>query len=210
MDTVVVVHGLWNRGPETWFLRHRLEAEHGFRTEVYQYPSVSGSLGETVEGLRRFVRHHVGGVHLLGHSLGGMVVLHMLNTMQDVPPGRAVLLAPPARGCAAADGFLQFPWGAAALGASMREVLETEASLEAADREVGVIAGNLPLGLGRLFGSLDSEHDGTVQVKETRVPGIADHVVLPVTHTGMLFAPSVADQAGAFFRTGRFSGCDSP
>jgi hypothetical protein len=46
--------------------------------------------------------------------------------------------------------------------------------------------------------------DGTVLVEETRLHGATDHVVMRVSHSGMLFSASVAKQAGVFLRTGRF------
>ena len=36
------------------------------------------------------------------------------------------------------------------------------------------------------------------------MPGIKDHVVLPVSHTGMVFSTLVAQQAARFLRDGRF------
>jgi hypothetical protein len=72
-------------------------------------------------------------------------------------------------------------------------------------RELGVIAGDLGFGLGRLVGSLQGPNDGTVLLEETEIQGAADRVVLRVSHTGMLFSAEVAAQTAAFLRTGRFS-----
>ena len=71
-------------------------------------------------------------------------------------------------------------------------------------REIGVIAGSMRFGLGRLFADLESDHDGTVLVEETRLPGSKDHIVVETTHTGMLFSSEVADQAAHFLQTGAF------
>ena len=60
------------------------------------------------------------------------------------------------------------------------------------------------LGLGRLFAQLDSDHDGTVMVEETKLPGAKDHIVLSTSHTGMLLSADVAEQAAHFLRNGRF------
>ena len=60
------------------------------------------------------------------------------------------------------------------------------------------------MGLGRLFAHLDADHDGTVLVEETRLPGAKDHVVLGVSHTGMLFSADVAEQAAEFLEQGAF------
>jgi hypothetical protein len=43
-----------------------------------------------------------------------------------------------------------------------------------------------------------------VAVSETLIPGLTDHLVLPHSHIGMLFAEDVARQVAAFLRLGRF------
>ena len=71
-------------------------------------------------------------------------------------------------------------------------------------REVGVIAGQVPLGLGRFFGRISEASDGTVAVAETRIAGLAGHVTVRASHSGLLFSATAAEQAIAFLRSGRF------
>jgi hypothetical protein len=73
------------------------------------------------------------------------------------------------------------------------------------ERDVGVIAGTRALGFGRVITAFDGDSDGTVTVAETRLSGAADHLLLPVTHTSMVFSPEVARQAATFLKQGRFS-----
>jgi hypothetical protein len=72
-------------------------------------------------------------------------------------------------------------------------------------RDLGVIAGDLGVGLGKLLGPMDGPNDGTVLVDETRLPGAADELRLRSSHTGLLFSAEVARQAAAFLQTGRFT-----
>ena len=67
-----------------------------------------------------------------------------------------------------------------------------------------MIAGNSGRGLGRFFGRLSGANDGTVAITETLLPGMADHIVLPTSHSGMLLSPAVSRQVIAFLRAGRF------
>src|SRR5690606_613394 len=69
--------------------------------------------------------------------------------------------------------------------------------------EVGVIAGSLALGFGRLVAPVPLPNDGTVAVEETLLPGAA-HLVLPVSHLSMLWSPTVAAEVVAFLESGRF------
>lgn len=71
--------------------------------------------------------------------------------------------------------------------------------------EVGSLAGTEPVGLGPLFVTLEGDNDGVVRVAETRLPGLADHLVMAVSHTGMLFEPEVARQCARFLLDGRFA-----
>ena len=73
---------------------------------------------------------------------------------------------------------------------------------------VGMVAGNVPRGLGRLFARFDGESDGTVGLDETRLPGLAAHCTVPASHTGLVFSAAAARQAAHFLRAGRFQGQD--
>jgi hypothetical protein len=51
--------------------------------------------------------------------------------------------------------------------------------------------------------------DGTIYVDETRIPGMKEHLVLHVSHTGLPFSAAVAKQTAAFLRSGRFDSAAS-
>jgi pimeloyl-ACP methyl ester carboxylesterase len=204
--TIVLVHGLWMSGFQLRVLKHRLEADGQFRVAAFTYPSMS-SMNDHVRGLVDFARaQNVPELHFVGHSLGGLVILRALQLTDDLPPGRAVLLGTPSQGSKAAQGVARVvPFGRAILGAAINaECIDCEPREWRGHRDVGVIAGSMGLGLGRLFADLNAEHDGTVLVEETRLPGAKDHIVLSISHTGMLFSTEVAQQATWFLRTGTF------
>jgi len=76
--------------------------------------------------------------------------------------------------------------------------------MHARHRDIGVIAGNVPLGFGRLVADFDEDNDGTIGVSETKLDAAKDHLILPVSHKGMLVSAEVADQAAAFIKRGEF------
>ena len=72
-------------------------------------------------------------------------------------------------------------------------------------RELGVVAGTQAIGVGQLLADFNEDNDGTIAVSETRMPGMSDHIVLPVSHLGMLMSARVARETGLFLTEGRFS-----
>jgi hypothetical protein len=109
------------------------------------------------------------------------------------------------QGSRAAQSIFRLPFGKTLLGfAVQEECVEPTPREWKGSREVGVIAGSMGLGLGRLFANLNTDHDGTVLVEETQLPGSTDHIVLSTSHTAMLFSAEVAEQTACFLRDGKF------
>jgi pimeloyl-ACP methyl ester carboxylesterase len=207
-SVVILVHGLWMSGFALDVLKRRLESSGEFRAVSFTYPSVTGSMSEHVRRLIDLARaQQAGQVHFVGHSLGGVVVFQALRSTDDLPPGRAVLMGPPLQGCRAATSVARVRVGRTILGAAINEeVIDCAPRVWSGHRDIGVIAGSMGVGLGRLFGNLTGPHDGTILVDETRLPGAKDHIVLRTSHTGMLLSPEVARQAKHFLSEGKFAG----
>ncbi|MGB8377818.1 MAG: alpha/beta fold hydrolase [Rhodanobacteraceae bacterium] len=201
---VILLHGIWMRGFTLRPLARQLRA-CGFTVDFFEYDSAAGDPDRAVERLRGRIRAADGdSVHLLGHSLGGLLALRALRHADDLPPGRIVCLGSPLRGSASARGLARWPGGTWMLGRSL-DLLTGGVDAWAGTREVGVIAGCLPLGLGFFAGGLIGPSDGTVNVAETELPGISDHCVVSASHTGLLFSSEAAGLAVAFLRNGRFA-----
>jgi pimeloyl-ACP methyl ester carboxylesterase len=144
-------------------------------------------------------------LHLVGHSLGGVIIVKLFELAPVLPPGRIVLLGSPLLGCRAANNLARLPLGRRALGLSIHEeVLHVRERKWRVERPLGILAGESAFGLGRLLGPLGGPSDGTVLIAETRLPGASEHRVLRVSHSGLVFSAAVARQTAAFLRTGRF------
>jgi hypothetical protein len=90
------------------------------------------------------------------------------------------------------------------------ELLQPQERRWTMERPLGIIAGTQPIGVGHLLVQFEEDSDGTVAVSETRLPGATDHLVLPVSHLGMLVSPRVARETGLFLQEGRFSPGQEP
>jgi len=202
---VVLVHGLWVHGIAMALLRRRLE-RGGYRVFAYSYPTTRLTFAENVARLARYCRE-VGALrsHFIGHSLGGLIVLRMVGETADVVAGRMILAGTPVAGSHAARRLARLPGGRAVLGRSMVEWMEPGQRIDANGCEIGVIAGRMPVGAGRIVApDLPTPHDGAVSVEETRLPAMKDHIVLNVSHSGMLVSRAVAHQIDEFLRHGVF------
>ncbi|HUN26062.1 MAG TPA: alpha/beta fold hydrolase [Steroidobacteraceae bacterium] len=205
--TVVYVHGLWSSHADSFLLRRRLARDFGLEAHVFRYPSVRASMPEVTERLAEFVRAlRPKTLHLIGHSLGGLVIYRCLERFPLESPGRVVFLGTPALGCRAAVEFARLPLARALVGRCVREELLVERERRwRSDRPLGIIAGNRALGFGRLIVRYDGESDGTIAVSETRMPGATDHITVAAGHMGLLVSEEAARQTGFFLRDGHFS-----
>lgn len=205
---ILFVHGLFMPGAESRWFRRQLEQRHGFETALFSYPTTREPLDAVLDRLDERVEHLAPrALHVIGHSLGGVVSLRWLERHPDQPPGRVVFLGSPLRGSSAASAVMKVGFLAPLLGPIVAQELvgTRENRWVHADRPLGLIAGTRPMGFGQFFAGFQEPNDGTVAVRETEIDGAADHLVLPVSHMGMLLSTKVVEQTAHFLRHGRFA-----
>ncbi len=214
MDAVVVyVHGLWLTGSEGLLLRRRLSRQLDCDTRAFPYPSVNSNLIDNAAALERYLAAiRTDTLHLVAHSLGGLVILTLFDLLGRAAsglspaPGRVVLLGSPVRGSLSAQRLARLPFGRRILGKTAADgLLAPRTPRWEGMRELGVIAGDSGVGLGRLLGRMDEPNDGTVLVAETDLPGATQQVTLRTGHSGLVLSGAVARQTAAFLREGRFA-----
>jgi pimeloyl-ACP methyl ester carboxylesterase len=197
-------------GLEGTLLRWRLARELDAMAPMFAYRSISAGIAGNAHALaRRLRRLRTDTLHLVGHSLGGLIICRMFEELGEgfVPPGRVVLLGSPVRGSRAAQNLAAWRLGRFILGRTAHEgLLVGHDRVWPHKRELGVIAGTLSVGLGRIVNTHPGSSDGTVYVDETLIPGVKEHLTMRVSHTGLAFSAAVAAQTAAFLRNGRFNG----
>ncbi|MGJ4728500.1 esterase/lipase family protein [Luteimonas sp. SDU101] len=202
---VLLIHGIWNARLWLLPLARKLRAA-GLDARVWGYRSVFDDPAHAARALADRLR---GGptVDLLGYSLGGLVALEALRAEPDLPVRRVVCLGSPLCGSCTARSLGAHRWSSPLLGRSAG-LLQRGLEDWSGSIEVGVVAGCVPRGLGRLLSVVDPDSDGTVAIAETRIPGLRDHCIVPASHSGLLLSPQAARQAACFLRTGRFAAGD--
>jgi pimeloyl-ACP methyl ester carboxylesterase len=201
--TVVLVHGLWFRGWAMGVLARRLRAQ-GHKVEVFSYSTRSHCLDAHADMLHAFLDGiDTDELHLVGHSMGGLVILNLLNRYDDLPPGRVVLMGSPVKGSKVVRRLEKLPGHKLLFGKARENLLQGYDHAPEA-HETGMIRGTRALGIGQVTGRVGEPSDGTVAVSETDLEGAKDSVELGVSHTQMILSAEVADQVGHFLRHGEF------
>ncbi|WP_435978814.1 lipase family alpha/beta hydrolase [Psychrobacter sp. DM4] len=218
-NLVILIHGLHQVPFVMRPLAKRLRAK-GYNTHRFGYRSMRDNIKTNSTRLNKWLeKNHNPNqpIDFVGHSLGGLIIRDFIAHYPQWQIGRCVTLGTPHNGSVSGD----YIWRLlpAIVGQSYEKALDGTVAPLPEGIELGVIAGNKAQGLGQpilsyhnrrlrkansVLANKDLAHDGTVYVTETRLASATDHIILPVTHTGMLVNKDVSVQAIWFLEHGEF------
>ena len=202
-ETVVLLHGLGRSRASLWPLSRRLR-QAGFQTRNFPYSPAFHRFDTLVGDLHDFIVAKVSTprYHLVGHSLGNILIRARFRVGYPSGLARIVMLAPPnqlpvlARRLQGCPPFHLWSGESGKLLASP----EFYATLPVPQVPFGVIAGDQ----GQRI-TFAEPNDGIITVESTRLEGMADHLVLPVAHTFIMNSRRCAEATIHFLRDGFFT-----
>jgi pimeloyl-ACP methyl ester carboxylesterase len=200
-ETVVLVHGLFGFPLLMRLLGRHLE-RHGFASRNWGYPSIVGSVERHAANLRAVLAEldadpTVSRIHLVTHSMGGIVGWCALR--EGIPDkfGRFVLLTPPGRGS----------WLATAFGWTVRWISPGIDQLST--RPDSLVNRLEPLD-GVDVGVIGATLDLVVPPANSHMPGEREHRVYPGLHHQVLFRADVAEAVARFLQSADFASDVAP
>ncbi len=210
-ELVVMTHGIastrWLLAPLAARLR-----KAGFSTRLHGYPSVwwsNQTFGQRLAGLLRRVAPRYDRVHLVVHSMGGIVARCALKEELPENFGRVVQIAPPNRGSHMATrltvdaegGWRRHAWNQfvvkphRGLSPTLVELRDTPDSFV---NKLGPAPDGIDVGV------LAARHDNVLHPEQTHLDGQADHRTIDSWHTGILWHRDTAEMTANFLRSGCF------
>lgn len=215
-DLVILLHGILRSKTDMLPLARHLH-KSGYETINILYPSRKQSLEDLTNYVEEKIRaaenfSETKTLHFVTHSMGGLIARYYISTRHPKNLGKVVMLGPPNTG----SEFADYLTGNKKLAPLFRKIFGPASSQlvtkyphpdEAITYPLGIIAGNRsinPLSPFVLPRKTVGAHDGIVPVERTKINGMKDHIVVPSTHSFMMFNPNVMRQVENFLREEKF------
>lgn len=202
----MLIHGILMNPFEMRYLGGQL-SKAGLKVHYVYYQSVLKTAAQNAQAIHtKIEKLKLDNLHIIAHSLGGIIAMHLFDQFSDIPKGRVVMLGSPVNGSWIAQKIQDWPIISPILAQSMPSALSGEDVPQwHSKRDWGMIAGTKNQGLGFLTGGMPSKSDGTVLLEETQHPEQREHTTVNTSHTGLLFSKEVAQLASSFLQTGTFN-----
>lgn len=210
---VVFVHAI-ARTPRSFQKMQRAVGELGFMTLNLGYKSRRKSLEVLADDIHSEIQDFSskidGPLHFVGHSMGGLLVRIYIAKYAPEKLGRVVMLGTPNGGSEIADFLKDYALYRVLLGPAGQQLGTrrdegVEAFLPPVNYPVGIIAGNRTVDPISSTLMLPGPNDGRVSVENTKVSGMADHIVIASSHPWLPRNATAINQTISFLRRGKFN-----
>jgi len=210
-DIVVLLHGLGRTTKSMEYMKTRLTIE-GYKVVNFSYPSRQEKIETLVAILHKELQacclEKNTRLHFVTHSLGGILVRAYLSQNKPENLGRVVMLSPPNKGSDVVDYFEEYSLFKYFFGPAAAELGTGRDSfpnrLGPADFEVGIITGSRTIDPISSW-IIDGDDDGKVSIEQAKLEGMADFMVVQVSHAYIMTSPYVVNEVIYFLQNGRFS-----
>ncbi len=201
-EAVVLLHGMGRSWVSMALLGSRM-SRAGYEVHLFGYSPRRPTLVELSRSLQGFIEECVEApaYHLIGHSLGNIIVRNGFHFRYRPVLSRIVMIAPPNGPAALASSLREnrlYRWWTGDSGQRLADE-EFYRTLPVPTVEFGIIAGDRGHRIG-----FEDPNDGVVRVANTRLEGMSDWIALHHTHTLITLARDTSEHCLTFLRTGRF------
>ncbi|MGI8981155.1 MAG: esterase/lipase family protein [Pirellulaceae bacterium] len=194
-QALILIHGLGAHWLIMSPLARRLQSQFG-RVINWSYASLWSGIERHGQQMAEQLQQldddpGVERIHLITHSMGGIVARLALAARLPAKMGRMVMLAPPNTGSHVARSL------APILGRICPPLMQLS------DAEQSFVASLPPLSAVEI-GIIAARHDLLVAEPRTHLSTEKEHIILPGMHSSLLWRQETAEQAAAFLASGRF------
>jgi pimeloyl-ACP methyl ester carboxylesterase len=207
----VLLHGIARTSRS---LRRMEEAlrQSGFATLNIDYASrkkpIAALAADIHSQITEFAARTNGPIHIVAHSMGGLLARVYLAQYRPARLGRVVMLGTPNGGSEVADLLKRFALYRVFYGPAGQQLATAQdltlTSLPPLDYPVGIIAGLRTLDPIASAFILPRPNDGRVSVQSSKLERMTDHITIEASHTGLVRHPMAIAQTIAFLRAGQF------
>ena len=210
-EHLIFIHGIWSSRASFVQLAARVR-KYGYKVHYFDYRSVTRSPEENAAKLNEFIESiDADKIHLVAHSLGGLVLKHFMHNYSQPSIDKVIMLATPINGSDIAKTLNQHDASRLVLGRAVEKALLGGAPAWPKGRPLAMVAGNKGVGIGNVILGLKDEtfselSDGVVRLEETMSDEVTHHCVIQESHTMMLFSKSVAKAVLHYLEHSNFDG----
>lgn len=209
-ETVILLHGIL-RSDRSMAKIAKLLKRQGYDVVNIHYPSRKYRIEKLIDLIHPEIvaaqKLQPEKIHMIGHSMGNLLIRAYINKYKPQKLGNVVMLAPPNHGSEVADfwmniGLYKWIFGPAGqqLGTDQTDLLPI---LGEVDYTVGVIAADWNNDPISAF-MLPKGNDGKVSIASTKLAQQTDHIVMHGTHSFLMYQQKVIDQAIYFLQNSQF------